>query len=89
MTEIERILHRELRRDRRVLPHVRRRHARRLAAAIEAEGCRVAAPPVPQPLPTSSAGLAGLRFGTELAAAVRQVERFTEGLVRGLGWRRP
>ncbi|MGW9821987.1 hypothetical protein [Methylorubrum extorquens] len=88
MTDIERILNRELRRDRRVLPHVRRRHARRLAAAIEAEGCRVAAPPVPQPLPTSPAGLAGQQLGAGMASAIRAMERFSEGLVRGLSGRR-
>lgn len=87
MSALERILNREPRWERHVLPHVRWRHARRLAAAIEAEGYRVAQARMAEISTPSAAGLAGERFGVGLAAALRQVEQFSDGITRGMAVR--
>ena len=86
MSDLERTINRELRRGR--LPvHVRRRHARRLAAAIEAEGYGVSQARLAETSAPSTAGLAGERFGAGLAAALRQAEQFSKGIARGMAVR--
>lgn len=83
MSPLERSITRELRRNR--LPiHVRRRQARRLAAAIEAEGYRVAEVRMDYFSKTSPAGLAGERFGTGMGAIFRAMDEFVAGATRAM-----
>lgn len=83
MSDLERTINRELRRGR--LPvHVRRRHARRLAAAIEAEGYGVDQARMAEISAPLAAGLAGERFGAGMGAIFRAMDEFVVGATRAM-----
>lgn len=84
MSDLERLLNRELRRGRGLPVHVRRRQARRLAAAIEAEGYHEVEARVEYLSRTSAAGLAGERFGTGMGAIFRAMDEFVAGATRAM-----
>lgn len=81
MSDLERLLNRELRRGR--LPvHVRRRHARRLAAAIEAEGYAASEPLVPGDPALNRAAIQGAQVAVGIVQAARQFSAGVDELVR-------
>lgn len=83
MSPLERTLSRELRRGR--LPiHVRRRQARRLAAAIEAAGYAVPGPLVPGDPALNRAALQGAQVAVDLVQAARWFSAGVDDLIRRL-----
>ncbi|WP_342163124.1 hypothetical protein [Methylobacterium sp. SD21] len=83
MSPLESSIDRELRRAR--LPvHVRRRQARRLAAAIAAEGFAVPGPLVPGDPALNRAALQGAQVAVDLVQAARWFSAGVDDLVRRL-----
>ncbi|GJD97444.1 hypothetical protein [Methylobacterium iners] len=82
MRDLRFTLDREMRRGHRLPAHVRRREARRLAAAIEAAGYGIPGPLVPGDPVASRVALQGAQVAVALLQAGRQIGAGVDRLVR-------